>query len=319
MALGCILTVHFNATVTGYFTLPHKLFASTLPLGIYLGDFGSTLFFIVSGASLALTVPADQSPAQFYKKRARAVYPLFWLAWFVVFGWRFVTRPGSFAGAKTITLVLTFLGLDNFAVAAGWVGMDFACVGEWFLGSILFLYLLFPLLQRALRRNIWLTWVVTLAVCIPIHLLGWDARLVAVHIPEFLFGMTFLTMPKRAQYMLPAALLAGAAAARSLDGKITCALAGAAVFILLALAAPLLDRPWPRVLGARLAKISYAVFLVHHVLIQDMAAHFDLAVLSRRDTAFLYMIYLAAAFAAAEALLWLQKALHRAFVALRPA
>ena len=55
MALGCILTVHFNATVTGYFTLPHKLFTSTLPLGIYLGDFGSTLFFIVSGASLALT------------------------------------------------------------------------------------------------------------------------------------------------------------------------------------------------------------------------------------------------------------------------
>ena len=318
MALGCILTVHFNATVTGYFTLPHKLFTSTLPLGIYLGDFGSTLFFIVSGASLALTVPENQSPAQFYKKRAGAVYPLFWLAWFVVFSWRFVTRPGSFAGAKTITLVLTFLGLDNFAVAAGWVGMDFACVGEWFLGSILFLYLLFPLLQRALRRNIWLTWGVTLAVCIPIHLLGWDARLVAVHIPEFLFGMTFLIMPKRAQYILPAALLAGAAAARSLDGKITCALAGAAVFILLALVAPLLDRPWPRVLGAQLAKISYAVFLVHHVLIQDMAAHFDLVALSRRDTAFLYVVYLAAAFAAAEALLWLQKTLRRAFVALRP-
>ncbi len=160
--------------------------------------------------------------------------------------------------------MLTFLGLDNFAVAAGWVGMDFACVGEWFLGSILFLYLLFPLLQRALRRNIWLTWGVTLAVCIPIHLLGWDARLVAVHIPEFLFGMTFLIMPKRAQY--PACGAAGRCCRpRSLDGKITCALAGAAVFILLALAAPLLDRPWPRVLGARLAKISYAVFLVHHV------------------------------------------------------
>ena len=229
-----------------------------------------------------------------------------------------MTRPGSFAGAKTITLVLTFLGLDNFAVAAGWVGMDFACVGEWFLGSILFLYLLFPLLQRALRRNIWLTWGVTLAVCIPIHLLGWDARLVAVHIQEFLFGMTFLTMPKRAQYILPAALLAGAAAARSLDGKITCALAGAAVFILLALAAPLLDRPWPRAVGAQLAKISYAVFLVHHVLIQELAAYFDLAVLSRRDTAFLFVVYLAATFAAAHALLWLQRTLRTGLAALRP-
>ena len=57
VALICILVVHFNATVTGYFTLPHKIFTSNLPLGIYLGDFGSSLFFIVSGASLALRRP----------------------------------------------------------------------------------------------------------------------------------------------------------------------------------------------------------------------------------------------------------------------
>lgn len=275
--------MHFNATVTGYFTLPHKLFTSTLPLGIYLGDFGSSLFFIVSGASLALTVPAEQNPAQFYKRRARAVYPLFWLAWFVVFSYRFVAHPGSFGGARTVTLVLTLLGLDNFAVAAGWVGTDFACVGEWFLGSILFLYLLFPLLQRGLRKRPWLTWALTLAVCIPVHLLGWDARLVAVHIPEFLFGMTFLTLAGRTRYIL----------------------------------APLLDRPWPRAVGAQLAKISYAVFLVHHVLIQELAAHFDLAVLSRRDTAFLFVVYLAATFAAAHALLWLQRTLRTGLAALR--
>lgn len=275
--------MHFNATVTGYFTLPHKLFTSTLPLGIYLGDFGSSLFFIVSGASLALTVPAEQNPAQFYKRRARAVYPLFWLAWFVVFSYRFVAHPGSFGGARTVTLVLTLLGLDNFAVAAGWVGTDFACVGEWFLGSILFLYLLFPLLQRGLRKRLWLTWALTLAVCIPVHLLGWDARLVAVHIPEFLFGMTFLTLAGRTRYIL----------------------------------APLLDRPWPRAVGAQLAKISYAVFLVHHVLIQELAAHFDLAVLSRRDTAFLFVVYLAATFAAAHALLWLQRTLRTGLAALR--
>ena len=134
MALASILIVHFNATVTGYFTLPHKLFTSTLVQGIYLGDFGSSLFFIVSGASLALTVPPEQSPWQFYKKRAKAVFPLFWLAWVVCFSIRFLSQPGCYTGAKTITLVLTFLGLDNFAVAAGWVGMDFACVGEWFLG-----------------------------------------------------------------------------------------------------------------------------------------------------------------------------------------
>ena len=50
VALVCILVIHFNAAVTGYFTLPSKLFGSVLPFNIYLGDFGSSLFFMVSGA-----------------------------------------------------------------------------------------------------------------------------------------------------------------------------------------------------------------------------------------------------------------------------
>ena len=140
--------------------------------------------------------------ARFYQKRAKAVYPMFWLAWCIFFPIRFVTKPGYYAAAKTPSILLTLLGLDNFAQAAGLVTMDFACVGEWFLGSILFLYLLFPLLQRALRKAPVLTWAVTLLVCIPLHMQGWDNGLVAVHIPEFLFGMTFLTMKEQLKAVL---------------------------------------------------------------------------------------------------------------------
>ena len=59
VALVCILVIHFNAAVTGYFTLPSKLFGSVLPFGIYLGDFGSSLFFMVSGAALRYTSPGQ--------------------------------------------------------------------------------------------------------------------------------------------------------------------------------------------------------------------------------------------------------------------
>ena len=119
-------------------------------------------------------------------------------------------------------------------------------------------------------------------------------------------------------FPLPAALRARLGGRTDATSKLVgFPLAGAAVGILLALAAPLLDRPWPRAVGAQLAKISYAVFLVHHVLIQELAAHFDLAVLSRRDTAFLFVVYLAATFAAAHALLWLQRTLRTGLAALR--
>lgn len=318
VALIAILIIHFNATVTGYFTLPHKLFASVLPFGIYLGDFGSSLFFMVSGAALALTTKPEEPISTFYRKRAKAIYPLFWLAWFVCFSVRFITKPGYYAAAKTPTLLLTVLGLDNFAVAAGWVGMDFACVGEWFLGSILFLYLLFPLLYRGLRKNPWVTWGVAVLVCLPIHLYGWDAKLVAIHLLEFLFGMQYLRLSVRAKAALVTVFAVGTMACARLDSKITCLFFSAVVFVLLEWVSHWLDRPWPRVICGKLAKISYAVFLVHHVLIQRMVESWDLAALSRRDTALLFVVYLGMVWAAAEALLWLYHSLQKGYAALRP-
>ena len=229
-----------------------------------------------------------------------------------------MTKPGYYAAAKTPTLLLTVLGLDNFAVAAGWVGTDFACVGEWFLGSILFLYLLFPLLHRGLRHKPWLTWMVAVLVCLPIHLAGWDARLVAIHVLEFMFGMQYLRLQKNAKVGLAVLFAVGTVACTNLDSKITCAFFSMVVFTVLAGISHWLDRPWPRVICGRLAKLSYAIFLVHHVLIQRMAENFDLAALTRRDTAFLFLIYLAAVWAAAEALLWLQRCLQKGYAALRP-
>lgn len=296
VALLSILVVHFNATVTGYFTYPSRLFGSVLPFGIYLGDFGSSLFFIVSGAALAYTTPQNITPAAFYKKRARAVYPMFWLAWVGAFSFRFVAKPGYYAGAKAPTLLLTVLGLDNFAVASGWVAQDFACVGEWFLGSILFLYLLFPLLRFALQKSPLATGALVCALCIPVHLMRWDAQLVAIHVPEFLFGMAFVALSKRAKAVSLALAVLLLAVLRGGDGKILCALFSVAAFILLALLAERLAprgaaQPLTR-LCALGSKYSYPVFLLHHIIILRMVEGFDLSVLGRRDTALLFGAYL---------------------------
>ena len=298
VALGCILVVHFNAAVTGYFTLPHKLFTSTLPLGIYLGDFGSSLFFMVSGAALAYTVPPDTAAGTFYIKRARALYPMFWLAWILCFSVRFVTHPGYYAAAPTWSLLFTVLGLDSFAVSAGWVVQSFACVGEWFLGTLLLLYLLFPILQRALRRHPLLCWAAALAVCLPLELSGLDRQLVAVHVLEFLFGMSFLSLSAR-QKTAAAGICMIAAVLVQGDTKITCALVSAAAFAVLSLAAPLLENEPMHRLGSWLSRNSYPLFLVHHVIILRLAEGFDLAALSRRDTAILFCVYLLFSFTTA--------------------
>lgn len=314
VALLCILVIHFNAAVTGYFTLPSKLFGSVLPFGIYLGDFGSSLFFMVSGAALQYTSPGQGKESlslpNFYKKRAKAVYPMFWLAWCIFFSIRFVTKPGYYAAAKTPSLLLTVLGLDNFAQAAGWVTMDFACVGEWFLGSILFLYLLFPLLRYGLRKQPIITWIAVLAVSLPVHYMGWDARLVAIHIPEFLLGMAFVhwQRPVRAGVLACCAVLLFTPAAA--DGKVACALFSAAAFVLLAALGSCIHCKVLQNVCALLSKYSYAVFLTHHVIILRLVEFFDLSALTRRDTAMLFGVYLLAVAATSAILFRLDAAIR---------
>lgn len=313
VALVCILIIHFNASVTGYFTYPSRLFGSILPGGIYLGDFGSSLFFMVSGAALLYTAKDPFAVRAFYRKRAAAVYPMFWLAWLICFPIRFLTKPGLYAGAHTITLVLTVLGLDNFAVAGGWISQDFACVGEWFLGSILFLYLVFPFLKKGLAHRPALTWAAALAVCLPVHLLGWDGHLLGVHLLEFLFGMTFVRL-RRIRPWLALAILAWPALLPLkgiLDAKLLCALVSAAVFIALCGISGRLENAATRSVCRLLTKYAYAVFLVHHVLILKMVEGFDLSVLSRRDTVLLFGIYLLAVAAASWALFRLDGAVRR--------
>ena len=177
VALVCILVIHFNAAVTGYFTLPSKLFGSVLPFNIYLGDFGSSLFFMVSGAALQYTSPGQgREPlnlARFYQKRAKAVYPMFWLAWCIFFPIRFVTKPGYYAAAKTPSLLLTVLGLDNFAQAAGWVTMDFCLRGRVVPGQYpAFCICCSHCCARGLRKQPLLTWAVVLAASLPVHYMG---------------------------------------------------------------------------------------------------------------------------------------------------
>lgn len=313
IALICILIIHFNAAVTGYFTYPSKLFGSVLPFGIYLGDFGSSLFFMVSGAALAYTAK-PQPTLDFYKKRAKAIYPMFWLAWAVCFSIRFVAKPWYYAGAKAPTLLFTALGLDQFAVAANWVSMDYACVGEWFLGSILFLYLLFPLLLKALRKNAGLTWLLCACLALPLHWFGVESKLLAIHLLEFMFGMTFVMQPPRFQRMaLPAGAVLLLPVTLLGDTKLNSALLTAAVFALLAWVGPYCAKGLLPKLCALLGKYAYAVFLVHHVIILRLVEGFDLAAISRTSTVLLFGVYLLATGCAARALYWADGKLQKSF------
>ena len=99
-AVAClsVIIIHFNASFSawsgGVFTYPNAVFPNFIfNQSVYLGDFGVSLFFILSGAAMFRTYGGREiSLGAFYRKRFLSLYPMFWLAWFAAGGGSGVRR-----------------------------------------------------------------------------------------------------------------------------------------------------------------------------------------------------------------------------------
>ena len=299
IALFIILIVHFNATITNMFTLPSKFTGSILPGNIYIGEFGSGLFFMISGAALGLTLDRPFNTGEFYVKRAKAIYPMFYIAFLVSFGIRFTENPASYAAVPSASILYTVFGIDMFALSIGWCRMNFACVGEWFTGVILILYLLFPIFRKGVSKVPFATAVLAAALFLPLHLSGIDKGLLALNAVKFLFGIYFtkyrlyekkLTAPAGVILFLSAVLLFPPLGVPAGFGGLFFT---AGIFMVLSVLAPFLEVRGVKEFCGLASRYSYAAFLVHHVLIQRMVRNFDLGTLRRRDAFLLFGVYLA--------------------------
>jgi peptidoglycan/LPS O-acetylase OafA/YrhL len=116
----------------------------------WLGDTGVTLFLIASGFGLAFARSTSARPdaatgvglAAFVRARARRVYPLWWGAHAVLLAWLFVTWSHVGAAFWLSAAGIRCLPGSVYAFVPAW----------WYVGLLLQLYLLFPLLWAALIR-----------------------------------------------------------------------------------------------------------------------------------------------------------------------
>ncbi|MBR2187421.1 MAG: acyltransferase [Lachnospiraceae bacterium] len=113
------------------------------------GDFGGifvAVFFMLSGASLLYNHPSFSSPKdvlRFYGKRWLSIFPAFYIAWIIMYVINSLRVGGWFWGGPRKNFLLSFLGMDGYFLH---LGMNYYCLGEWFLGGIILMYLFYPLL-----------------------------------------------------------------------------------------------------------------------------------------------------------------------------
>lgn len=116
-----------------------------------------SLFFMLSGASLyynwngrMTSFSGKGGVLDFYKKRFLSIFPMFYIGWAVCY----VITVISFNGIRNWggpyrRLFLTLFGIDGYFL---YRGLNYYLIGEWFLGAIIMLYVLYPLLQWCMKK-----------------------------------------------------------------------------------------------------------------------------------------------------------------------
>lgn len=136
---------------------------------------------------------------RYFVGRAAATYPAFWLGFGALFLYGEVLH-GNNADIPRWRVIFSVLGLDGYLAP---VTVTFYKIGEWFLGVILILYLVFPLLLRCMettaRRRVLALCMAVLAVVWPLVCPApWEAgHTVLAGLPAFALGVWFGTLLKK--------------------------------------------------------------------------------------------------------------------------
>lgn len=279
------------------------------------GNFGVALFFLLSGYALMLRYGQACPLKTFYKKRFLSIYPLYWLCFFSLFLYSDILHGNLPAGVPGWSIIWSVLALDGYLAG---VVPTFYLLGEWFVGCIVLLYLVFPLLRAALLRAVrpavcvtlalWAVWLAfypapfarehDFITCIPIFMAGMVlAHTRAVHVPAWPVRLGARRVQVRALWAAGAVAALVLFVPLPLPQEVCDLLLGVAAFLLLHALGRALPKGAYRVIRP-LAGAAYAVFLIHHVLLFIVFRPRVALPLTRPRAFLLCAVYLVVTFAA---------------------
>ena len=265
-----------------YFTLEGVGRAYCSP-NLHISMLAVALFFMLSGACLYVSTDKDTfSAKEFYLKRFQRILIPYYIVYLMYLCFKLVTL-GGFDGVFTIYIapwrwVFTLLGLDEYVSMLGFPTFTLG-IGEWFLGCLILVYAVFPLIRQLMRRfGSW--FMVAATICYIIYVLNYPF-VHGIHtdffakLYEFLLGM-YLARYLKPVKGLPAAVCLALVLAFifwpvsfpiALGFKIT--LLAAIIFVGTSFFEPYLQKTDMTAINA-IVKYSFEIYLVHHAVIFAM-------------------------------------------------
>ena len=252
---------------------------------LHLGTMAVAAFFMLSGAGLYISSQKDFNALSFYRKRLPKLLIPYYIVVAVVDALKIISERSLQAvfdpEVPAWRFVFTLCGMDEWVSMHG-IKTFSNTVGEWFLGALIIIYLLFPLIKTAYDRIPKLFFFVSTAVYLYFiyhYSLGIQIHMsLLTKLYEFILGiytaknLKHITAHPYWLLTLPVILYA-ALSGRSLDMnpalKIT--VTAAAFFISFLY----LEKYIPKAdIIQKISSLSYEVYLVHHVIIYRLTPMF---------------------------------------------
>lgn len=309
----CVLVIHFNACVSGYdifvnFHYPNHLVPNYY-FGVSLGNIGVGLFFILSGAGLqyanGVISLKFKDLITFFKKRFLSLYPAFWITFTFFTLFSFLYNLGM-PKIKLGYFLASIFGLDAYLGTLTHNPKYFATYqcGEWFLGCILLIYLIFPLLSYFFNKFPKTTSAIAVMGYVILCHFHINEIWFFMQIPYLILGMIFIKYFRTAlslKLWIPTIL---AICVKIFFGTHLTSLTNAIIlcwfiFLLITLLVELFNKRSDYLKQESVAKfigyvgvLTYPMFLFHHKLITLLCQKFDLANFPYRYTVTLFIIYM---------------------------
>lgn len=288
------------------------------------GDWGGVfvaVFFMISGAALWYNhneLLNFKDILSFWKKRWFSLFPYFYLAWAIMY----IINSRKYGiwnwGGPRRNYLYTFFGMDGYFSHHG---QNYYCLGEWFLGAIIWIYLFYPLLCFLFRKCRWpATFVLTFCYVFNLYRILFssapDTNIFIVlikyynsHITisdnmclwtcfmNFWLGMIFITYREKLISALTAAIslvvcLPFLIFELPIPKIINCTTVAFCFIIMLAFISKYTakNRAFSKVISV-FSKYSYGIFLVHHVIIYAVMENFKTQTFNTL-TAYLFFLLL---------------------------
>ena len=145
LSMLMIVTYHFYA----HFPANNIVGFNTIFSNGKWGLMGVALFFMISGASLMYNYKDKLEIKSYMKKRFLSIYPMFWIAYTLVFIYIFYVSKTNIWGLPAYKMIVTLFAMDGYL--SPYIS-TFYLIGEWFLGCIVLIYAIFPVLRICVNK-----------------------------------------------------------------------------------------------------------------------------------------------------------------------